>query len=100
MVARIYQPAKTATQSGRAKTRHWLLEMEPRSRKEADPLCGWIGSDDTEQQVQLRFPTKEAAIAYARRQGIDYRVYDPHRRVVRPKSYADNFIRKVEPSAQ
>jgi hypothetical protein len=99
MVARIYQPAKTATQSGRAKTRHWLLEMEPRSRKEADPLCGWIGSDDTEQQVQLRFPTKEAAIAYARRQGIDYRVYDPHRRVVRPKSYADNFIRKVEPSA-
>jgi hypothetical protein len=100
MVARIYQPAKTATQSGRAKTRHWLLEMEPRSRKEADPLCGWLGSDDTEQQVQLRFPTKEAAIAYARRQGIDYRVYDPHRRVVRPKSYADNFIRKVEPSAQ
>jgi hypothetical protein len=100
MVARIYQPAKTATQSGRAKTRHWLLEMEPRSRKEADPLCGWLGSDDTEQQVQLRFPTKEAAIAYARRQGIDYRFYDPHRRVVRPKSYADNFIRKVEPSAQ
>ena len=29
MVARIYRPAKTATQSGRAKTRHWVLEMEP-----------------------------------------------------------------------
>ena len=95
MAARIYRPARTATQSGRAKTRRWVLEMEPRSRKEADPLCGWIGSDDTEQQVQLRFPSKEAAIAYARRQGIDYRVYDPHERVVRPKSYAENFIRKV-----
>jgi hypothetical protein len=100
MVARIFRPAKTATQSGRAKTRQWLLEMEPRSRKHADPLCGWIGSDDTEQQVQLRFPSKEAAIAYARRQGIDYRLDEPHQRVVRPKSYADNFIRKIEPSAQ
>ena len=92
MIARIYQPAKTATQSGRAKTRRWLLEMEPRSRREADPLCGWIGSDDTEQQVQLRFPSKEAAIAYARRKGIEYRVHEPQLRVVRPKSYADNFI--------
>jgi ETC complex I subunit conserved region len=95
MVARIYRPARTATQSGRAKTLLWVLEMEPRSPKEADPLCGWIGSDDTEQQVQLRFPSKAAAIAYARRQGIDYRVYEPQERVVRPKSYADNFIRKV-----
>ena len=95
MVARIYRPARTATQSGRAKTRRWLLEMEPRSPKDTDPLCGWIGSDDTEQQLQLRFPSKEAAIAYARRQGIDYRVSRAARAVVRPKSYADNFIRKV-----
>jgi hypothetical protein len=95
MVARIYRPAKTATQSGRAKTLRWVLEMEPRSPKAADPLCGWIGSDDTEQQIQLRFPTREAAIAYARRQGIDYRLHEAHERMVRPKSYADNFIRKV-----
>jgi len=95
MVARIYRPARTATQSGRAKTLQWVLEMEPQSRKEADPLCGWLGSDDTEQQVQLRFPSKEAALAYARRQGIEYRLHEPHERVVRPKSYADNFIRKV-----
>jgi hypothetical protein len=95
MVARIYRPARTATQSGRAKTRRWVLEMEPRSPKQADPLIGWIGSDDTDQQVQLRFPSKAAAVAYARRQGIDYRVYEPNERIVVPKSYADNFIRKV-----
>ena len=95
MVARIYRPAKPATQSGRAKTQHWVLEMEPRSPRRADPLCGWIGSDDTEQQVQLRFPTKEAALAYARREGVEYRLHEPHERVVRPKSYAENFIRKV-----
>lgn len=95
MVARIYQPARTATQSGRAKTRDWVLEMEPRSPTEADPLCGWIGSDDTEQQIHISFPSKEAAIAFARREGLEFRVYDPHKRVVRPKSYAENFIRRV-----
>jgi len=95
MVARIYRPARTATQSGRAKTREWVLEMEPKSPKEADPLCGWIGSDDTEQQIRIDFPTKEAAIAFAKREGLDYRVHDPHERIVRPKSYAENFIRRV-----
>jgi hypothetical protein len=95
MVARIYQPAKTATQSGRAKTRRWVLEMEPQSPRRPDPLCGWLGSDDTDQQVQVWFPSKEAAVAYARRRGLEYRVFEPHRPVVKPKSYAENFIRKV-----
>lgn len=94
MVARIYRPAKTAVSSGRFKTRSWILEMEPRTRKEADPMMGWLGSDDTEQQFQLRFPTKEAAIAYADREGIEYRLFEPHDRVVKPKSYAENFVRK------
>jgi hypothetical protein len=95
MDARIYRPTKVATQSGRAKTMHWVLEWEQASRKQADPLIGWIGSDDTQQQVFLRFPTKETAIAYARRKGLEYRVFEPHERVVRPKSYAENFIRRV-----
>lgn len=93
MAARIYQPAKTATSSGRAKTRQWVLEMEPEDRKTIDPLCGWSGSGDTEQQVQLKFPTKVAAIAYARKNGIEVRLSNPKSRVVVPKSYADNFTR-------
>ena len=95
MVARIYQPSKTATQSGRAKTKHWVLEMEPASPKQPDPLIGWIGSDDTTQQVQLRFPDMDSAVAFARKNGIEYRVFKPRERIVRPKSYAENFIRRV-----
>ncbi len=91
MPARLYQPAKTATSSGRAKTRHWILEMEPEAPKTIDPLCGWSGSGDTAQQIQLKFPSREAAIAYARRNGIELRVAKPKSRIVRPKSYADNF---------
>jgi hypothetical protein len=45
--------------------------------------------------VQLWFPSKEAAVAYARRRGLEYRVFEPHRPIVKPKAYADNFIRKV-----
>jgi len=95
MKARIYKPSKPATQSGRHKMRRWVVEFEPRSRKEPDPLIGWVGSDDTDQQVLLYFPDKQAATAYCRRHGLDYEVFEPHQRVVRPKSYAENFIRRV-----
>ena len=91
MVARIYKPAKTAMQSGRANTRAWVLEFEPSERKENDPLMGWVGSGDTEQQVRLFFDTKEEAVAYCRRHEIAHEVYEPTERSVRPKSYASNF---------
>jgi hypothetical protein len=95
MQARIYQPAKPAVSSGRFKTRFWLVEFEPRSAQRPDRLIGRIGSDDTDRQLSLRFDTREEAIAYSERRGIDFVVFEPHKRVVRPKAYADNFIRRT-----
>ena len=89
--ARIYQPAKTATQSGMGKTAEWLLEFEPRSAQERDSLMGWTGSRDTRRQVCLRFRTRDQALAYAKKQGLDCRVEPPRRRTLRPMNYADNF---------
>lgn len=94
MHARVYLPAKQATSSGRAKTHGWIVEPEPLARRDPDGLMGWIGSDDTEQQVILRFPSKEAAIAHCERKGWSFTVSEPHERIVKPKSYAENFIRK------
>ena len=93
--ARIYQPAKTQASSGRRRTHQWLVEFEPEARKMPDRLIGWVGSGDTQQQVLLRFPTKEAAIAYCKREGIEYNVFEPRSRIVRPKAYADNFTRRA-----
>ncbi|MFZ5610054.1 MAG: ETC complex I subunit [Pseudomonadota bacterium] len=90
-LARIYRPAKTAMQSGRAKTRRWVLEFEPQAAKQPDPLMGWAGSGDTLRQIRLRFDSEEAAAAYARKHGIDYRVLPAHERRLRRQSYADNF---------
>jgi hypothetical protein len=95
MQARVYQPAKPAVSSGRFKTRFWLVEFEPRSAQRPDRLIGWIGSDDTDRQLSLRFDTRDEAIAYCERRGIDFVVIEPHKRVVRPKAYADNFIRRT-----
>ena len=89
--ARIYRPAKTAMQSGRANTKAWILEFEPQARKGHDPLMGWVGSADMNGQVRLRFATKEEALTFARRRGLDVDVEEPHVRRIRPKSYADNF---------
>ncbi|MEK9722535.1 MAG: ETC complex I subunit [Rhodospirillaceae bacterium] len=89
--ARIFQPAKTAMQSGRANARNWVLEFEPAEARRADPLMGWISSGDTEGQVRLKFHSKEEAIAYATRRGLAYQVAEPKRRRVRTRSYADNF---------
>ncbi len=94
---RIYKPAKTAMQSGRSNTEKWVLEFEPSDALRSDPLMGWSGSHDTRRQLKMRFPSKEDAVAYAKRRGLTYRVQDPRERVVKPKAYADNFAYK--PSA-
>ena len=51
--------------SGMGRTRDWVLEFAPTSAREIDPLMGWTSSSDTQAQVRLRFPTKEAAQDYA-----------------------------------
>ena len=91
MRARIYQPSKTAMQSGRAGTRQWILEFEPEARRELDPLMGWTSSRDTRAQVRLAFDTLAEAVAHAEKQGYAYTVQQPQARTIRPKSYAENF---------
>jgi hypothetical protein len=91
MRARIYQPAKTAMQSGSARTKAWVLEYEPSSPRRIDPLMGWTSSADMLSQVQLEFDTKDEAVAYAQKHGITFDLFEPHRPIARPKAYADNF---------
>jgi hypothetical protein len=93
MLARIYRPAKTAMQSGTARTESWILEFAPEQARRIDPLMGWTGSGDTRSQVQLEFPSKEAAVEYAQRHGIPAQVFEPKTRKanIRAKGYGANF---------
>ena len=91
MRARIYRPSRTAMQSGKARSKLWLLEYEPERPRQIDPLMGWTSSADMLQQVQLEFDTAEEAVAYATKQGIPYQVFEPLRPAPKTKAYADNF---------
>ena len=91
MVARIYRPAKTAMQSGKAKTDSWLLEFEPESARKVEPLMGYTSSRDMKAQVRIFFDSKEDAIAYATRNSIAYTVSEPQETKRRKVSYSDNF---------
>jgi hypothetical protein len=90
-LARIYRPSKTAMQAGRSQTRSWLLEYEPATRRSPDPLMGWSSARDTLNQVRLRFPTLDEAVAFAKKRGLDFTIIEPHARTLKTKSYADNF---------
>jgi hypothetical protein len=93
MPARIYKPARSATQSGTAKTRHWVLEYVNETGRDVDPLMGWTSSSDTQAQVRLKFTSKEAALEYAKEHGIEVVVQEPkpRRANVRPGGYGENF---------
>ncbi len=91
MSARIYQQAKNAMQSGRARTDQWILEFVASEARKADPLMGWAGSGDTQVQVKLNFPTLDTAQAYAAKNGIDCAVAETPARKLKLQAYADNF---------
>ncbi|TPJ49612.1 NADH dehydrogenase ubiquinone Fe-S protein 4 [Mesorhizobium sp. B2-6-4] len=73
-VARIYKPCRSVMTSGRARPRGWRLVFERRAAPVIEPLMGYTGSGDTLTQVELDFPTLQAAIDYAPRQGLAYTV--------------------------
>lgn len=91
MSARIYQMPKNAMQSGRAGTATWMLEFEPAEARKPDPMMGWSGSGDTQEQVKLKFESEEAARAYAERSGIAYHVVKTPPKTLKIQAYADNF---------
>jgi hypothetical protein len=93
MMARIYRPAKTAMSSGEAKTQRWVLEYEPERPRTIEPLMGYTSSDDMKSQIRLEFDSQEAAVAYARRNGIPFQLFEPKHKLRAAISYSDNFRR-------
>ena len=90
--AKIYKPNKTAMQSGLGKIDKWVLEFKTKDPTR-NPLMGWESSTDTLGEVILKFPTKENAIEYAKKNNIIFEVIEPKKRKITKKSYADNFLK-------
>lgn len=91
MRAIIYQPTKSAMQSGLANCTGWILKFEG-NEKSTDSLTGWTGSKDTLQQLTMSFEGQKEAVAFAEKNQIEYELILPNIKKVKPNSYADNFI--------
>jgi hypothetical protein len=69
-----------------------VLEFESARPRRPDPLTGWAGGTETQEQVILTFPTREAAEAYAAREGLDAHIVPaPAAPKLKLQAYADNF---------
>lgn len=95
--ARIYKPTKTAMQSGKRNTKNWCLEFIPRDTRFVEPIMGWTGSADMyANEVKLFFTSKDEAINYAQRNGVEFELHEPNQQPIKIKSYSDNFKYKKE----
>lgn len=91
MSVRIYQPPKSAMQSGKGKTKHWLLEFEPENTRFIEPIMGWTGNSDMRQQLNISFKTLEKAECYAKSKELDYNIIQPNKPKLKMQAYSDNF---------
>ncbi|TPP56733.1 NADH dehydrogenase (Ubiquinone) 18 kDa subunit [Fasciola gigantica] len=89
-MARIFIPAKSATQSGTHGTRLWRVEFDNRERWE-NPLMGWASSGDPLSNMTLQFKAAEDAAEFCRKQGWPYYVEIPHTSKMQIRSYGSNF---------
>jgi hypothetical protein len=90
--ARIYQPTKSAMQSGKAATKMWHLDIISDDAPFVEPIMGWVGSNDMyKNEFDLSFPNLEDAVRYAERHNISYEVIAPKQSSLKIRSYSDNF---------
>ncbi|RZC43288.1 Glyco hydro 20 and/or ETC C1 NDUFA4 domain containing protein [Asbolus verrucosus] len=90
-LVRIFEPAKSAMQSGTDNTGHWAMDFETRERWE-NPLMGWCSSGDPLSNMQLEFTTKEEAIQFCEKNGWEWYVQESSfEKPFKPKSYGVNF---------
>lgn len=89
---RIFRPAREATQTPWNNTKAWRIELENRQRWE-NPLIGWCSTGDPLSNISmnLKFASKEDAIAFCEKNKWTYEVEKEQVRHITPKSYGSNF---------
>ncbi|KAJ2763468.1 ndufs4 NADH dehydrogenase Fe-S protein subunit [Coemansia sp. BCRC 34490] len=91
---RIFRPANNPMQSGRNSNLRWRIDFDGLEKGDrwSNPLMGWQSTADPMAPVRIDFTSKEDAIHFAEKQGWGYYVQEPHFRVIKPKSYKNNFV--------
>ncbi|KAK0425027.1 hypothetical protein QR680_008992 [Steinernema hermaphroditum] len=90
--ARIFKPAREATQTAWNNTNVWKIELDNRERWE-NPLMGWSSTADPLSNISMNldFASAEDAIAFCEKNHWNYEVEKPKERQIKLKSYGANF---------
>ncbi|TKR93661.1 hypothetical protein L596_008074 [Steinernema carpocapsae] len=90
--ARIFKPAREATQTAWNNTNVWKIELDNQKRWE-NPLMGWSSNADPLSNISMNldFASAEEAIAFCEKNRWQYEVEQPKQRQIKQKSYGANF---------
>ena len=89
----IFQPSKSAMQSGFGKTEKWCLSNTLANRTFVNSVYCWTGTFDSEKNLILFFDSQEAAIRYAESKDLKFEIIETKKRKIIKKSYSKNFIK-------
>ncbi len=89
----IFQPSKSAMQSGMGKSDKWCLSNLIANESFINSIFCWTGSSNSEKNLTLFFDTLESAVRYAESKSFKFDVIEPKKRKIIKKSYSRNFIK-------
>ena len=90
----IYQPTKSAMQSGLSNTKKWCLINSEINESFLSSKFQWNGSTNPERKIDLFFSSLDEAKRFAKKNNYNFDIIMPKKRSVLKKTYAENFIRK------
>lgn len=93
MKVRIYKPAKSAMQSGKANSKKWLVEpIEETNSHSLDKIMNWVSTSDVKlSELHFYFNSKDEAVDFAKKSNFKFVIEEPKIAKLQKKSYADNF---------
>ena len=89
----IFQPSKSAMQSGIGKSDKWCLSNSVANKSFINSIFCWTGSSNSEKNLTLFFDTLESAVRYAESRKLNFEVIETKKRKIIKKSYSSNFIK-------
>ncbi len=87
----IYIPTRNLMQSGNSTSNIWKLVFNKETDNKQESLMGWASTFETQNQVVLKFKSKDDAVNYAQKNGLAFEVIEPEHLKNETKDITFNF---------
>ena len=91
MQYKIYKKSKSAMQSGIKNTKKWCIEVIDIKERTISSTFGWNSSTSTNDQIKIYFDSLDNAIKFAKKNNMNFKVFEPNKKHKIIKSYSENF---------